>query len=228
MDAGFIVLAGGKSNRLGRDKKYEVVGGQPLLERVVSILSTFGSEIILVTGEKTTLRADLNYSRIKIVTDLYPNRGSAGGIYSGLSASSAFHNLVVACDMPFLNLDLLRYLLDVRSNYDLVVFRHESFFEPLHAVYSKNCLPHLEHILKNNLRIIELLKYASVRFIRLEEIERFDPRRLSFFNVNSAVDLDTAQRIASGADWEFKVNLGFETKQPKVRPRTVNEHKTSV
>ncbi len=184
------------------------MGGIPLIERVVSRLAVFQSEINIVTTGQSSFRADFNYPRLNMLSDLYPNGGSAGGIYTGLSFSHSFHNIVVACDMPFLNTELLKYMIKIQEGYDLVVFRNQSFFEPLHAIYSKNCLPYLEKIIHNNLRIIELVKYVKVRYLSLAEIESFDSKHLSFFNINTELDLKVANQIANGAELDFKVDLG--------------------
>lgn len=200
LDIGYIVLAGGKSKRLGRNKIHEVIGDVTLLERVLTVLTAFNGDIIIVTGESSSIPDILNYPKIKIVYDLYPGKGMIGGIITGLSLSKNYYNLIVACDMPFLNPDLLRYMLKITEGNDLVAYRNKADLEPLHAIYSKNCLPILEGIMQNNLRIIELLNHVKVRYLSLVEIKRYDPKNLSFFNVNTEADLVVAKKIAAGAN----------------------------
>ena len=104
-----IILAGGRSRRLGRDKAVESVGGQPLIQRVIQRLSQVTSEIVVVVADQTQAdRFALDQGQ-RVTQDLYPGKGSLGGIFSGLSAARQEWSLVVACDMPFLNLELLRY-----------------------------------------------------------------------------------------------------------------------
>jgi molybdenum cofactor guanylyltransferase len=197
MEISCIVLAGGKSSRLGHNKITENIGGKMLVERVLDVLSLFESQTILVTSPHTSLPDLAKYPQTKIVKDIYPGKGSLGGIYSGLSFSKTFYNLLVACDMPFLNFNLLQYMLDIAPGYDLVAYREGERFEPLHAVYSKNCLPPLESLLKqDNVRIIELLRYIKARYLSLNEMEGFDPRHLSFFNINTPEELQKANEIA--------------------------------
>jgi len=187
-----IVLAGGKSLRLGRNKALEEIGGQRLIERVIDRLSLLGNEIIVVTSS-TNQPPDLGLRR---VVDIYPGKGALGGIYSGLKHSTSFHSLVVACDMPFLNIDLLRYLLELSQGFDVVIPRVGRLLEPLHAVYSQNCLPPIEDMLeKGNLKIGDLFDAVKVRYIDEAEIERFDPEHLSFFNINSETDLEHARSL---------------------------------
>jgi molybdopterin-guanine dinucleotide biosynthesis protein A len=191
-----IVLAGGKSTRLGRNKIREKIGGKMLLERVLETLSRFESEIIIVTSASSSLPGLEQYPKVSVVRDIYTNKGSLGGIYSGLLLSKSFYNLVLACDMPFLSFDLLQYMTDIAQGYDMVAFREGQRFEPLHAVYSKKCLFPLEMLLKSeNVRIIEILRYVNLRYLTLKEIEKFDHGYLSFFNVNYEDDLLKAKDL---------------------------------
>jgi molybdenum cofactor guanylyltransferase len=198
MEISCIALAGGKSTRLGRNKLFEVVGGKTLFARVISKLALFKSEIIVVTVEQANLPQDINYPKLKIVRDIFPGKGLLGGIYTGLITSKTFYNIVVACDMPFLNYALLKYFSAVAEGFDLVAFHKVDKFEPLHAVYSQKCILPIEKLMqhKNNERIIEILPYVKVRNISQEEIDRIDPYHLSFFNINNETELKTARKIA--------------------------------
>jgi molybdopterin-guanine dinucleotide biosynthesis protein A len=202
LDVSCIVLAGGKSTRLGRNKIAEVIGKSSLLERVVSSLAFLNADIIIVTAKDSSLPQLADYTGIKIINDIYPEKGSIGGIYSGLKASRSQTNLVVACDMPFLNLNLLRYMLEISAGYDVVVPRiNRIIFEPLHAVYSKNCISPLERLIKADVfRIIELFRLVKVKYVENMEIDRFDPSHLSFFNVNTEEDLFVGRELARKED----------------------------
>jgi len=197
LDISCIVLAGGKGLRLGRDKALETVGNRSLLEWVVSNLSLFNRDIIIVTTTEQSFLQFIDYSKLRIVIDAYPGKGALGGIYTGLVASDSFCNLVVACDMPFLNHDLLHYMIQLSPGFDLVVPRLGNMVEPLHAVYSKDCLASVEYLIKQgNLSIAELLALVKVRYVEAEEIDRFDPKHLSFFNINTKADLNKARELA--------------------------------
>jgi len=196
LDIGYVILAGGQSKRLGRDKIKEIIGDKTLLERVISTLSVFNGEVTLVLAENSPSPDVSMYPQVKIVRDLYPGKGMIGGIVTGLSLSRHDYNLVVAADMPFLNSRLLRFLVDITDGNDLVAYRKESNFEPLHAVYSRNCLPILAEVMQKNLRIIELAQRVKVRYLTDEELTRFDPDNRSFFNINTAADLDIANKIS--------------------------------
>jgi len=199
LKANCIVLAGGKSLRLRHDKFLETVVNESLLQRVISCVSPLSSDIILVTaGEKPTLQS-IDYPKLRVVTDIYPGKGPLVGIYTGLATSTLFYNLVVASDMPFLNQALLRYMIQLSTNFDIVAPRVGNLVEPLHAVYSKSCLAPIERMIKEDkLRIYPLFNSVSVRYVEAEEIERFDPKHLSFFNINTKADLEKARELARG------------------------------
>lgn len=199
MDASGIILAGGKGRRLGgRDKASELINHQRLLERVISSLS-FLDSIIIVTGSTGQALPEVKYSPpIKVVTDVYPGKGPLGGIYSGLKSSGSTRNLVVACDMPFLNQGLLKYLIEVSDKFDVAVLRIVEALEPLHAVYAKSCTKPIKRLLlgEGHLNIRRLFDMLRVRYVTAEEMERFDPEHLSFFNINTQEDLELAQKIS--------------------------------
>ena len=193
-----IILAGGKSSRLGRNKALQVLEGKSLVQRVIERLDALSAEIIIVTagGEPMPCSAA---APIRTVSDIFAGRGPLVGLYSGLMASSCQQAVVVGCDMPFLSVGLLEYMSRISSCFDVVVPRIEDKVEPLCAVYSTNCLPAIRELLdRDELRINRLFNVVKVRYVGEAEINRFDPQHLSFFNVNSRADLIRAGRIAAG------------------------------
>ena len=199
MDTSCIILAGGKSLRLGHDKILENIGSKSLLEQVISRIDSLSRDIIIITAEERTFPQLACHPRLKVVPDIFPGKGSLGGIYTGLVTSDSFYNFVIASDMPFLNQSLLRYMIEVSDGFDFVIPRINNLFEPLHAVYSKNCVAPAEFILKEGRKvIIELFDSVKVRYVEAEEIDRFDPQHLSFFNINTQEDLELARKMAGG------------------------------
>jgi molybdopterin-guanine dinucleotide biosynthesis protein A len=188
-----IVLAGGGGERLGTDKAFLEIGGQVLIEGIVQKMARIGDEVVIVTNSPQKYR----YLEARLVGDVYPGKGALGGIYSGLKAARSHHSLVVACDMPFLDLRLLRYIILLSPGQDVVIPRVEGLTEPLHAVYSKRCLQPIERVLAaGGLKIIDFFPEVRVRYVEEQEIELFDPRRLSFFNINTLADLEKARSLA--------------------------------
>jgi molybdopterin-guanine dinucleotide biosynthesis protein A len=202
LDASCIILAGGRSKRLGRNKVTETIGNLSLIETVISHLSELKSEIIIVKAHDSMIPALTQYSNIQIVEDIYPGKGTLGGIYSGLSAAATFYNFVVACDMPFLNVNLLMHMAGLAPGFDVVVPRtREAVLEPLHAVYSKHCLEAIDFLIKQNrLSVLELYPMVKVKYVEASEIETIDPQNLSFFNINTETDLKTGRDLAHQKD----------------------------
>jgi molybdenum cofactor guanylyltransferase len=129
--------------------------------------------------------------------DLVPGKSSLGGIYTGLAYTNTVYNLVVGCDMPFLNHALISYLVQNAPGYDAIVPRIGKFLEPLHAVYTKNCIATVEKLIEeNSLSVNRIFKYVKTRYVDKDEVDLFDPDHLSFFNVNTENDFLDAERIS--------------------------------
>ena len=189
-------MAGGRGERLGQDKTLETIGTRSLLEHVLRRLSFIDTEILLVTASGGFCSPLSSRFRLRIVSDIYPGCGPLGGIYTGLRASPAFYNFVIACDMPFLNRGLLDYMAGVAPGCDLVVPRFGELVEPLHAVYSQDCLMAAARLLESGrYKVQGLFDAVRVRYLDEAEIERFDPDYLSFFNVNTKSDLTKARLL---------------------------------
>jgi molybdopterin-guanine dinucleotide biosynthesis protein A len=196
-----IILAGGKSSRLGRSKALQAIGGKSLIQWVVDRLATLSTEIIVVTAHGKAIPCS-SPIRIKTVADTYPSKSPLVGIYSGLIASACPRAIVVGCDMPFLNIGLLDYMSQICSSFDVVVPQIKDKLEPLCSVYSKSCLAPMQGLLEQNeRRISELFSMVKVRYIEEDEISSFDPEHLSFFNINSQADLDRAKKLATERGW---------------------------
>lgn len=193
-----IILAGGRSRRLGRDKAVEPFGGQPLIRRVIERVAPLTDEIVVVVADAARGQALPLDADHRVALDIYPDGGSLGGIFSGLSAAANDWGLVVACDMPFLNRLLLEYMLGLRGDCDAVVPQPGAFPEPTHALYSRACLPHIEARLQaNDLKISGFFEDVRVRYLDEGEVRQFDPQLLSFFNINSPEDLARAHALAA-------------------------------
>ena len=196
-----IILAGGKSSRLGQSKALQIIGGKSLIQWVVDRLAILSAEIIIATAHGETIPCSSTV-RIKTVADIYPGKGPLAGIYSGLVASSNSQAIVVGCDTPFLSVGLLQYMTHIRSTFDAVVPRIKKKVEPLCAVYSKSCLAPIRGLLEQNeLSISRLFNMVKARYIEEHEINNFDPEHLSFFNINSQDDLERARRLAAKKGW---------------------------
>ena len=193
MGVSAIVLAGGLSRRLGRDKAVEPFDGEPLIRRVIGRLSELTTETVVVVNSEARASELPLPSGAKTAVDIYPDSGSLGGIFTGLNAATNDWGFVVACDMPFLNTSLISHMLTLRQCCDAVVPVLDGYPEPTHAAYSKICLPHIERRLKaRQLKIAGFFDDVRVRHVPEDEIDGFDSQPLSFFNINRPEDLERA------------------------------------
>ena len=193
------VIAGGKSSRMGTDKAFAAIQGKPLIEHMLSRIADLGQdETILITNRP----ADYASLRLPTYTDVIPEKGSLGGIYTALCHSQQPYTLVLACDMPFVNASLLRHMAGLCQDdqFDVIVPRVERYPEGLHAIYSQACLqPIRERIDDDQLKVISFYGRVRVRFLDEAEYLSYDPKKLSFFNVNTPEELAEAQRLADSS-----------------------------
>jgi molybdenum cofactor guanylyltransferase len=192
-----VVLAGGKGSRLGRQKALErIVGKKRMIEHAIETITPLCQDIIVVTSKEqleNILSAGLN---VKVIVDIYPGRAALGGIYTGLSQAETFYSLIVACDMPFLDTTLLNYMLGLIQGFDIVVPKVENKIELLHGIYSKNCIEKIKEMIDHNdLQVLKLLELVKTRYVTDEEVNKYDPKHLSFFNINTQNDLTLAKSL---------------------------------
>ena len=190
-----VVLAGGKSRRMGTDKRYLSVHGKPLLDRVLSVLLDVFPEVLLVLAENDVPGQD---ERIRIVTDLVPGCATVGGLYTGLSCSRYPRVFVVACDMPFINPAVIELFSQKGEAADMVLAQLVNGLQPLHGMYAKTCLPFLEKMLESReLRLQNIADQQGLTVHRIpeSEIKSLDPQLLSFLNLNSPADVELANTI---------------------------------
>ena len=186
-DLGGVILAGGTSRRLGRDKASEVLLGRTLLERTAERLVPLVDEIIVVRRAGQSIpELDLPVP-VVVVEDAYPDTGPLGGIFTGLRAASSERCLVVACDMPLLQASLLRYLAACATGHDgAVPVNKERFPEPICAVYGKRCLPAMERRLREGLyKITAFFGLVDINLIPFADWQPHDPGALSLVNANT-------------------------------------------
>jgi molybdopterin-guanine dinucleotide biosynthesis protein A len=181
-----ILLAGGHSKRMGRDKGNIKIGGHLMYHYPLKVLEYLCGKVLISTCNKT------DYSgKYTIVCDEIPGIGPIGGICSCLKKSDTELNIVLSCDMPMVNKNLLEYLLLVSNGYDVVVpslFRNKA--EPLCGVYRKTVIDMLDQLIRNKVYAVHAV-FDLVRCNKAEINETmpfYSPDM--FMNVNSAGDLD--------------------------------------
>ena len=184
---GAIILAGGKSERMGRDKALLPYRGTTLLAYVLAVVSQIEPQVVVVAD-----RTDKYAVPCPVIADAFPDCGPVGGIVTGLHYLGAGAHLVAACDMPHLHPDILRYLLEcaIKGDYDAVVPETDGRPEPLCAVYRDTCLAPLTAFLQSGQRAAHrALLTLNVLRIDTENLRPFDPELACFTNFNTPEDL---------------------------------------
>src|SRR5439155_14363791 len=184
-----VILAGGKSSRMGRPKALLPFDGEPLIVHTVRTLARLFADIVVVAAPGQ----ELSPLPVTFVRDEVAYQGPVGGIYYGLRAACTEVCFVTSCDAPFLNLSFIAHLLSHIANYDVVVPFWQDRLQPLHAVYRRSVAPLLhEQLKRGELRPIFLYQKVRTREVNADEIRRFDPEGLSFRNLNSPEDYEAA------------------------------------
>jgi molybdopterin-guanine dinucleotide biosynthesis protein A len=193
-----ILIAGGRSRRMGRDKRFLTVDGSSLFRRTLDVLKQTFSETIVVLAEPVD---SLDVQGSRVVFDLIPNAGSLGGLYTGLIASSRPRIFAVACDMPFLASEVIRFMVSFDDTADVVVAELEGRFQPMHALYSQACKPFLQVMAeRQDLKIQNLFLRQELRItaIGVRELALLKSGMRSFQNINTPDDLARAEAEIAG------------------------------
>ena len=177
-----LVLAGGASQRMGRDKAFLQLDGRALIEIVIERMREVCDEVIVVASDASSY-AGLG---VAVATDRFRDVGVLGGLHAGLAEASHELTLVVGCDMPFLKPKLMRAFGGWAKSYDVVLLRHNGYVEPLHAAYRRTCLRPIETVIRaGKRRIVSFFPQVRVRYIAPQEIGSLDPQLESFRNLNT-------------------------------------------
>ncbi len=187
-----IILAGGKSRRMGENKAFLDAGGVSLFERVYGVFTEIFRDIIIVTNDARPFE---RYGA-HLQQDILQDKGALGGLYTGLVHSASYHAFCTACDMPLLNPGVIKYMVKERDAYDVIVPKTRDGLHPLHAIYSKQCLRPMRRLLdRDDLRIVNFFPQVRVRYIGETEIRKFDPHMRSLINVNTEEEMKAVREI---------------------------------
>jgi molybdenum cofactor guanylyltransferase len=201
VNAGGIILCGGKSTRMGSSKALLAFGAETMLQRVIRLLGTVVSPIVVVGAPQQSLPelpADVTVTR-----DEQEDRGPLEGLRAGLKALPGTVEIayVTSCDVPLLVPGFVRRMIDLLNDYDIAVLETDGLAHPLSAVYRRNTLPHVESLLaQNRLRPVFLFDAVRTRRVQPAEMTSVDPELLTLRNVNTREDYVEALSSAGLAD----------------------------
>lgn len=177
-----VILAGGKSSRMGEDKAFLQLGSRTMIEELISRLSERFAKLIIIAN---TIEKYRKFD-LEVFSDIIPEKGPLGGIYTALARSDTFYNFIFACDAPFVDQGLIAQMAGERDGADIVVPRHNGRLEPLHAIYSKNCLGPIERRLRRgDLKIADLFCDVDTKVVELQVPRMGVSSKSAFANINT-------------------------------------------
>jgi len=192
-----IVLAGGESRRMGHHKATIEIDGTPLLKKSVLLFKEIFPEVIALSKEPGSF-GDVG---CKEVGDLFSGMGPIVGILTAFKVTTSDYIFVAACDMPFLNKNLIELIVNEGQGFDVALPGVGDKSDPLHALYSRNTYERMLSFMENEgrslNRFINSLHAKKVRYISEEEIRAVDPHALSLFNMNTPEELEKAKKLLS-------------------------------
>lgn len=180
-----VILTGGKSRRMGRDKAFIPIDGLPLVERVIRLFTESFATVMIVGGDGSRFEK----YQLPHHPDIYPGC-ALGGLYTGLHLAQTHYIFVSACDIPYPSKEVIAYLLSQREGFDAVVAERPDGLEPLFAVYGKTALETMRQQLKEgNPCILDIFPQVTTRIVTLNELATIEDSATSFSNCNTPEDL---------------------------------------
>ena len=181
---------------MGEDKALKPFLGRPLIQRVIDRVSPIADELLVTTNRPE----GYSFIQARLVSDLKPDRGALGGLYTAVASATHPFVAVIACDMPFASAKLIEGMsrLMVQHEADVVIAKSDGGYEPIHAVYRREtCLPAIESAIDaDKWKVIAWFPQVKVHELTANELNSLDPAGLAFWNVNTPEEFAEAERIA--------------------------------
>jgi len=188
-DCTAIILAGGESKRMGEDKAALILDGKQLLQHVIDILKPLFDHIVV------SVRKPIGACEYPQFCDDSHDKGPMMGVAASLQQVKTNWVFVVAVDMPFISPDLIRFLAGLRAEKQVIVPMVNGFEQPLLAYYHKSCLPMMQQqIAGGNRSLRDLIAAVDRLIVKKDEIERFDEKMMSFYDLDCQEDLKYAKK----------------------------------
>ncbi|MHC1720448.1 MAG: molybdenum cofactor guanylyltransferase [Clostridiaceae bacterium] len=189
-----VILCGGKSTRMGFDKAMIKVGDKFLIEIIAERLEPVFERIILISNDSEKLK-NVKY---QCVTDIIPDLGPIGAIYTALKNSDSRYVFVTACDMPVINLDFIKHMMNVlaQEGGDGVISKNGSFLEPLYSFYSVDMTGIFEEVInEGKLRLFDVISRSNIHYVEDRKVREYSKNMDVFTNINYQNDLDRLEKF---------------------------------
>ena len=176
-----IILAGGKSSRMGEDKGLMSLFGKPMIGYVIDTVHELTDHITIVSNND-----QYNQFGLDVIKDEIPDKGPLGGIYTGLQHSKFDQNIILSCDIPYIKIGLLKYLLQQSKGYDITIPIHKEQIHPLIGIYQKSCLNNIKkNLISGNLKVTDSFSGLKLNIVETDEFDE-----IAFKNLNSKQDIN--------------------------------------
>jgi molybdopterin-guanine dinucleotide biosynthesis protein A len=183
-----VILAGGKSSRMGVNKSFLKLGSQTIIERIVNLMKSIFSEVIIITNTPD----EYKFLNLPLYEDIYKWKGPLAGIHSALTQSQTEKIFVLSCDVPLMSKEMIEYVIEYKSNKSIIFCEAAGYHQPLVGVYSKKILSEIEKFISNN----EMSDKSFHQFLKNIDMEIIHPEDLPFYkddiylNVNRPIDYE--------------------------------------
>ena len=205
-----IILSGGKSTRMGENKSLMKIGNKTIIEHVKDLMQSLFSKIILITNDPD----EYAFLNLEMYKDIYFRMGPLAGIHSCLTHSSTDKNFIISCDIPLMTQEMIKYLLDYKTNKPITIAKADGFIQQLCGVYYKSCLPHAENILSSNknaegrneeqkergCKVLGLIDIVGAEIIEAESLPFY--KKDMFFNMNKRSDYESILSKMTVENWD--------------------------
>jgi len=190
-----VILAGGKSSRMGVNKSFLKLGNQTIIERIVELMKSIFTEVIIITNTPD----EYKFLKLPLYEDIYKWKGPLAGIHSALTHSQTEKIFVLSCDVPLMSKEMIEYIANYKTDKGIIITRAAGYLQPLVGTYGKSILPEAEEILKKNPIDEKLIHYSLHKLIETTKTKIIDPTSLPFysdelfFNINNMEDFRKIQ-----------------------------------
>ncbi|WP_156203694.1 molybdenum cofactor guanylyltransferase [Candidatus Syntrophocurvum alkaliphilum] len=177
------------------NKAFAKIDGKPIIEIIMAKFSNYFDETIIISNQPDLYKQ----LGVPIYTDIYPSKGPMSGIHSALVNATNDTIFTSACDMPFIDMDLVSYLINKKNNHDIVVPEINGYYQALSALYTKNCITVLENCLINEkLKLIKIYEQLNTLVVKEKNLLKHSKNNLEdvFLNINDEISLTRANKLA--------------------------------
>ena len=188
-----FILSGGRSSRMGIDKAFLTINSQPLILKMIELLDSIFSEVIISTNNPEVYK----FTQRKLIKDIIPDKGPLSGIHSVLQYSNTEKNFIISCDMPLVSGELINYLCDIKSNKSILLPKAEGRIQQLCGLYSKSILPEIENLLNESSKPGSQLKGSIYELINRVDAEIVDVDSQFFYHPNLFLNINTPEDYKS-------------------------------